>query len=61
MIEVALITPPVGLNLYVIQAIGKASMGEVARGTLPFLLIMLFTVFLITQVEDIALWLPRNL
>jgi len=61
MIEVALITPPVGLNLYVIQAIGKASMGEVARGTLPFLIIMLFTVFLITQFEDIALWLPRNM
>ncbi|MBC6416797.1 MAG: TRAP transporter large permease, partial [Rhodospirillales bacterium] len=38
MVECALITPPVGLNPYVIQAVAKAKMGEVARGVLPFLL-----------------------
>jgi len=61
MVECALVTPPVGLNLYVIQAIGRASMGEVARGVLPFLMLMLLTIFLTYLFEDIALWLPRNL
>ncbi|SEA60079.1 TRAP transporter large permease [Rubrimonas cliftonensis] len=61
MVECALITPPVGLNLYVIQSIGRAQMGEVARGAAPFVLLMLLTVILIYLFEDIALWLPRNL
>ncbi len=61
MVECALITPPVGLNLYVIQAVGKAKMGEVARGVWPFLLLMLLTVLLITLVKDIVLWLPYSL
>ena len=61
MVECALITPPVGLNLYVIQAVAKAKMGEVARGVLPFLLLMLFAVLLIALFEDIVLWLPYAL
>lgn len=61
MVECALITPPVGLNLYVIQAVGKGSLGEVARGVIPFLAIMLLVVVVITFVPEIALWLPFNL
>ena len=41
MIECALITPPIGLNLYVIQAVAEAKMGEVASGVWPFLVLML--------------------
>ena len=61
MIECALITPPVGLNLYVIQAVGKAPMGEVASGVWPFILIMLSTVVLIYVMPDIALYIPFRL
>jgi C4-dicarboxylate transporter, DctM subunit len=61
MVECALITPPIGLNLYVIQSIGRANLGEVARGAAPFVLIMLLTVFLIYIAEDIVLALPRNM
>ena len=61
MVECALITPPVGLNLYVIQAVSRAKMGEVARGVWPFLLLMLLTVVLIYLVPDIALYLPFKL
>ena len=61
MIECALITPPVGLNLYVIQAVGKASMQEVAKGVWPFLSLMLLTVFLIYLLQDIALFIPFKL
>jgi len=61
MIECALITPPVGLNLYVIQAVGKASMQEVAKGVWPFLVLMMFTVLLIYTIPDIALYIPFKL
>ncbi|AQQ03841.1 C4-dicarboxylate ABC transporter permease [Roseibium algicola] len=56
MIECALITPPVGLNLFVIQSVGKASMRDVAMGVLPFLLLMLLSVYLITVFEQIVLF-----
>ena len=58
MVECALITPPVGLNLYVIQAVARTTLGEVARGVLPFLLIMLGSVALLYAWPDLALYLP---
>ena len=61
MIECALITPPVGLNLYVIQAVGQARLGEVAAGVWPFLLLMLVTVACIYVVPDIVLYIPFKL
>ena len=41
MVECALITPPVGLNLYVIQSVAKTQLGEVAKGVIPFLIMMI--------------------
>ncbi len=61
MVECALITPPVGLNLYVIQAVGKAGIDEVARGVWPFILLMLATVVLIYLYPDLALYIPFKL
>ncbi|MEM1345076.1 MAG: TRAP transporter large permease [Pseudomonadota bacterium] len=61
MVECALITPPVGLNLYVIQAVARARMGEVARGVWPFLALMLGTVALLYALPDLALYIPFKL
>ncbi|MDT8325916.1 MAG: TRAP transporter large permease [Roseovarius sp.] len=61
MVECALITPPVGLNLYVIQAVARASLGDVARGVLPFLLLMFLCVALLYVWPDLALYLPFKL
>ncbi len=61
MIECALITPPVGLNIYVLQAIGNAKMEEIGKGVAPFVLIMLFAVFVIYFFPDIALYIPFKL
>ncbi|WP_146346653.1 TRAP transporter large permease [Phaeobacter marinintestinus] len=61
MVECALITPPVGLNLYVIQAVARASLGDVARGVLPFLLLMFLCVALLYAWPDLALYLPFKL
>lgn len=58
MIECALISPPVGLNLFVIQAVDGGQLIDVIRGVWPFFLIMLGSVFLIYFLPDIALYLP---
>jgi tripartite ATP-independent transporter DctM subunit len=59
-IELALITPPVGVNLFVIQGISGASLGEVARGSLPFGAIILLGAIALVIWPDIALWLPER-
>jgi len=61
LVECALITPPVGLNLYVIQSVARASLGDVSRGVLPFLLLMLVSVVLIYVWPDLALYIPFKL
>lgn len=59
MIEIALITPPVGMNLFVIQAVTRARIVDVIRGVIPFVIIMLAMAFLLYLVPDLALWLTR--
>ena len=58
MVECALITPPVGLNLYVIQSVAKTQLGEVAKGVFPFIVMMIFTVFIMYIWPDLALYIP---
>lgn len=60
LIETALITPPVGMNLFIIQAISKARIGEIIKGVWPFALIMLGTAVLLWFWQDLALFIPRN-
>jgi C4-dicarboxylate transporter, DctM subunit len=56
--EVGLVHPPVGLNLYVLSTISDAPIGEVIRGILPFLILLLIVLGLITYVPVMTLWLP---
>ena len=57
--EVGLVHPPVGLNLYVLSTISTAPVGEVIRGILPFLILLLIVLGIITYVPWLTLWLPR--
>jgi TRAP-type C4-dicarboxylate transport system permease large subunit len=61
MIECALITPPVGLNLFVIQAVARVSLGDVIKGVWPFILILLATVVLLWFFPGLATYIPYNL
>jgi TRAP-type C4-dicarboxylate transport system permease large subunit len=57
LIEMALITPPVGLNLYVVQGARKGGrLGEVMMGVIPYVLVMLAMVALLVAVPGIALF-----
>ncbi len=60
MVETALITPPVGMNLFVVHSIRKSgSMNAVIVGSLPFVGALFVMVALLAFFPDIALWLPR--
>lgn len=59
MLETALITPPIGVNLYVVQGVrGSGPMSDVMIGIIPFLLAMFAMVALLVGFPDLALWLP---
>lgn len=60
LVELALITPPVGLNLFVVQSLRKAgSMSAVIVGSLPFVVAMFVMVALLAAFPQLALWLPN--
>ncbi len=59
--EIGLLTPPVGLNLFVIANISKTPLAEVVRGTAPFVVLMLVLLLFITYVPQVSTWLPNLL
>jgi len=61
-LEIGFITPPVGLNLFVIQGLMPGSTArEVTVGTTPYVLLMILMVALLFLFPDLALWLPRQM
>jgi tripartite ATP-independent transporter DctM subunit len=59
LIEAALITPPVGLNLYVVQSLRSGgSLNDVIAGSLPFVVAMVVLIALLAIFPGLALWLP---
>jgi C4-dicarboxylate transporter DctM subunit len=59
--EVGLCHPPVGLNLYVASGIARMGISELTVAVLPWLLVMLAFLVLITYVPAISVWLPHRL
>ncbi len=57
--EIGMITPPVGLNLFVASHISKMGMTKVAISAFPWAIAMIGFLFLITFVPEISLWLPN--
>jgi C4-dicarboxylate transporter DctM subunit len=57
--EIGLVHPPVGLNLFVLSTISSAPIGDVIRGILPSLIPLLIVLAIITCVPILTLWLPN--
>ena len=60
-VEMAQITPPVGFNLFVLQGLTGKNIFTVARNTLPFFLLMVTAVVMVTVFPQIVLWLPTTM
>lgn len=62
MCEMAVITPPVGLNLYVIKGIApEISLRDITWGALPFVVVQAVAIMLLVAFPHIALWLPNSM
>jgi C4-dicarboxylate transporter DctM subunit len=57
--ELAMITPPVGLNLFVVSGVTRAPLGEAVKGVLPFIFLMIAVLFLVIGFEDISMYLTQ--
>jgi len=61
MAELGMITPPVAINVYIVQGVTKVPMSEIFRGVLPFILVYLIAIGLIVAFPNIALFLPKTM
>ena len=60
--ELALISPPIGMNLFVIKGISPDSkLQQIIVGSMPFAAIMALEILLLCLVPELATWLPRVL
>jgi C4-dicarboxylate transporter, DctM subunit len=60
LIELAMITPPVGINLYVVQGLRKrGKIDDVIIGASPFVITMLLMIAILSYWPQLALWLPQ--
>jgi C4-dicarboxylate transporter DctM subunit len=59
--EIGMLTPPVGLNLYVTSGLTKLGLTDMSKAVLPWLATMLAFLVLVTYWPDLSLWLPRTL
>ena len=61
LIETAMITPPVGINLFVVQGVrGRGAIHDVMIGASPFVLTLIIMIVLLVMFPNIALWLPNS-
>ena len=57
---IGLITPPMGMLLFVVKAVNGISISAIIKELWPHLLLLIAVLFLITYVPDLVLWLPRQ-
>jgi len=57
-LAIGLITPPVGVNLFVAAPLARISLGEVSLGVVPFVLAMLVALVIVNAFPGLSLWLP---
>ena len=64
MMEMGQITPPVGINVFVIHGVAKkynVSMATIYRGIIPIVIVEVVVIFFLTLFPDIVLWLPNSM
>jgi TRAP-type C4-dicarboxylate transport system permease large subunit len=60
-VTIGMLTPPVGLTLFLMSAISGESVGTIARATLPFLAVLIAALFILSYVPSLVIWLPNQL
>jgi C4-dicarboxylate transporter DctM subunit len=52
-------TPPMGVSLYITGAIANKDLIYITKAVIPFIIIQMIVLFIITYIPDVVLWLPR--
>jgi len=60
-LEIGMVTPPIGLNLFVTAGITGMSIAQVVRAAIPWTLVLLVFLIIVTYIPQISLWLPNLL
>jgi len=58
-LSIGFVTPPVGASLFILGGITKLSIDKIARAALPFLIVNIIMLYVLTYMPDLTLWLPR--
>ena len=58
---IGLSTPPFGMLLFIVTGLSKAKMKDVIREMIPFIILFIGVLFLITYIPDLVLWLPKQM
>lgn len=61
LIELGQITPPAGLNLFVVRSISRSSLFSIIKGSLPFCALLYVLIALLIMYPDLALWIPGRM
>ena len=61
LLEIGLVTPPVGINLFITSKYTDIPVGKVFRGSIPFIGILLLTILILIIFPEIVLFLPTNM
>lgn len=61
LLEIALLTPPVGMNLYILQKISKANFPMLIRATIPYWLMNISVIVILIAFPNLVLWLPNKM
>jgi C4-dicarboxylate transporter, DctM subunit len=61
LLEIGLVTPPVGINLFITSKYSEIPVHKVFYGSIPFIGILLLTIFILVLFPDIVLYLPNNM
>jgi C4-dicarboxylate transporter DctM subunit len=59
--QIGLITPPMGVDLFTVKTIFDIPIGEIIRGVTPFLLVILIFLGIIIALPELSLWLPMQM
>ena len=59
--EVGMVTPPMGLNAFVVARYSRRPLEEIFRGVLPFVVAFLMLISILAVFPEIVLWLPETM
>ncbi len=60
-VEVAQVTPPVGINLFTVSGIGKIPFDKLSKSIIPYVLIMIAMMYLVVYLPKLSVWLPSTM